>query len=655
LEQRGEVRLHRRAAFPFCARPALALAFLLAGIGILRAQSGWGLNSRLNWSPTDRTQAELADLRAGRLLYLREDLTTADVWPQHEPLFRQLARAGYKILGVVPYGVGIPRADASPVPAPDLRDVYREAEALARRTDHVVSVWELYNEPDTGFCSELPDRFAAESKAAYLGLKAASRRPVLLPSLGLPPGPWLERAVANGLLDYGDAFNLHYYGHASDFADFLDLSRTFLRDHLASGEQLPLWITEIGIKTDAAAPDAAWRLQRQTRYLRDTMRTAANAPDVAAFLPYSFRDANYSLADGGYGPYPALALYLRESRTQRLRDDPAWLDQAARASRVILQWAAGACVPDKVSGAYEFIDHDLRGTVRLYNFSTRAMTGTLELTGLTRIQAQIAGWRPGRTITIPPLGRIDLPVRFSLATPGYLRETAGFLWHDAATRGESPLSFGLATAPPESDFVSHPIAAHRPDAGPGGFQWIDAPAPYSVTDASGPWLGLNGLTVQVLTNIELTRSPSLTALFYLFTYFDRDEPTMAVAKVDGFPSSDFLRLRFSRPPGEGFTVRVDLIDNRGERYTVFENGGSSGARPSREIRLHWRDFNLYFWGRYPGRQHPLDPRSVREIQLRFHFDHANDPVQIDFDALQARTLASPISPRPHADSAATPP
>ncbi len=39
---------------------------------------------------------------------------------------------------------------------------------------------------------------------------------VLMGALALPPGPWLRRAVANGLLEYTDAYNFHFYGDAQD-------------------------------------------------------------------------------------------------------------------------------------------------------------------------------------------------------------------------------------------------------------------------------------------------------------------------------------------------------------------------------------------------------------------------------------------------------
>ena len=40
---------------------------------------------------------------------------------------------------------------------------------------------------------------------------------VIMGSLGLPPGPWLERFAANDGFAYTDGFNYHYYGYADDF------------------------------------------------------------------------------------------------------------------------------------------------------------------------------------------------------------------------------------------------------------------------------------------------------------------------------------------------------------------------------------------------------------------------------------------------------
>lgn len=40
---------------------------------------------------------------------------------------------------------------------------------------------------------------------------------IVMAPLALPPGPYFEQLLANGLLSYTDAFNYHYYGYAEDF------------------------------------------------------------------------------------------------------------------------------------------------------------------------------------------------------------------------------------------------------------------------------------------------------------------------------------------------------------------------------------------------------------------------------------------------------
>ena len=239
------------------------------------------------------------------------------------------------------------------MPSPDLFAVYHRAHDLAARADPDIAIWELYNEPDVGFCPALPDRFAASAKATYLGLEAAGSKPILLPSLALPPGPWAERAAANGLFAYGDGANLHYYGREADFPGFLRLARNFFHGSASGRAELPLWITEIGIEL----PDASRAsLARQSRYFSSTLRAAADAR-VAAFFPYAFRDGNYSLVDEAGAPRPALGTYLKSTKTRSLGNgEPAVAESGREVSRTILQWAPapGNCRPDKVSGCYFF-------------------------------------------------------------------------------------------------------------------------------------------------------------------------------------------------------------------------------------------------------------------------------------------------------------
>jgi hypothetical protein len=127
----------------------------------------------------------------------------------------------------------------------DLRESYEHGRKLGAAFGDVVDAWEVDNEPDLGFVPESAERYTAFLKAMYLGIKAGAAeakeqsgkskaqgaqpfapRPspnatngslVIMGSLGLPPGPWLERFAANDGFVYTDGFNYHYYGYAEDF------------------------------------------------------------------------------------------------------------------------------------------------------------------------------------------------------------------------------------------------------------------------------------------------------------------------------------------------------------------------------------------------------------------------------------------------------
>ncbi len=150
----------------------------------------------------------------------------------------------------------------------DLREAYQRAFAEGRVFGRTGAAFEFENEPDISFVQENPETYLAFLKACYLGVKAggamrdggqrtvgsktvgggadrdgyrqtvqpsdrggaaipyrlplsAERRSsprVVMAPLALPPGPYFEQMVANGLFSYTDAFNYHYYGYAEDFA-----------------------------------------------------------------------------------------------------------------------------------------------------------------------------------------------------------------------------------------------------------------------------------------------------------------------------------------------------------------------------------------------------------------------------------------------------
>jgi hypothetical protein len=181
----------------------------------------------------------------------------------------------------------------------DLQKAFETGRKLGATFGDAVDAWEIENEPDLAFVPESAERYAAYLKSTYLGLKAGiadARKSesgaafteattpkkrkaegpdnlgfrsqvsgfpqaplVLMGALGLPPGPWLGRFVANDGLSYTDGFNYHYYGYAEDFTGVYaqhervaaELIRSGVKRYALDGikfteKQLPVFLTEIG-------------------------------------------------------------------------------------------------------------------------------------------------------------------------------------------------------------------------------------------------------------------------------------------------------------------------------------------------------------------------------------------------------------------------
>lgn len=143
----------------------------------------------------------------------------------------------------------------------DLREAYSRSRKLAEAASSASVRWEIDNEPDIGFCDELPETYAAFFKAVALGVQAGSQkkpegatfgkqwfltrvapkrelesehRLAIIAPLALPPGPYFERWMANRILAYSGGANFHYYGYAEDFFGVY-------RQFQAAAEEVPTW------------------------------------------------------------------------------------------------------------------------------------------------------------------------------------------------------------------------------------------------------------------------------------------------------------------------------------------------------------------------------------------------------------------------------
>ena len=719
-----------------------------------KARGAWGVDACLtsHVNPAARA-AYLPQLREAGIMIVRERAPN--------PAMAELHEAGFKVvsfLGMKPLPDPQP-GDALP---DDLLAVFSAAKVMQQTHGRYVDTWEMINEPDVGYCRDLPDRVAAFQKAVYLGIKSESEREsegesdgegesereggrvrsrrieteegtiadgkfankgklqskfekplVLMGALALPPGPWLDRAARNGLLDYTDAYDFHFYGFAEDLAGviraheafaskWVDLrTRTIVGPDLVSapidsersarkvrpydmnGRQnitsedfpiskfhlssFPIWITECGINTvvrdDFLNPA---RRQLQADFTLATARQAQASESVAVFMPFVLVEQGdpYALTLAPDRPLPAWTAYA--DHTRRHPFPSRTLAMPPRSPNpVVVQWLPDnrTAIPHKVSGCYRFWqDQPMHGALRIYNFSSEPVHGTMEAGALRDValgapdlhaQAPATDNTPGlpafcsSTLTIPALGRIDLPITFTPITTRYFRDFLEASFIDEYGR-RSPVYFGLETIPDEDDFVTVPLKLGEPAHGLISHPDLDGTA---VTSQNGAWTGINGLVINpggfgnrphnqdseskiaddaLLINVSLKRLNN-----------DPLWPPVAIARVKGLPQQGFLRMQLDRPMDSDFGVRVDLIDAQGQRFTVWENLGASYFGPRDDVWMNLEDFHIYFWGRCS--EHPIfRPQDIDEIRLRFYFTRANESRSIRLSFVQLRTSSNAV-------------
>ena len=616
----------------------LRLTLATGGISSLSAQPapGWGVDACLTRHVSDAefpAYAQLVESAGVRIVRER------DVGLRHpdgsydrdvRAKFRQLKAGGLMVTAFasLPYPIEISGAGDS-LPE-DLRAVFQAGQVLRQDFRGLVDAWEMTGEPDVGYCRDLPDRLAAYQKALYLGLKSGGEGggpAVVMGALALPPGPWLERAARNGLLDYTDAYNFHFYGQAADLAGVIRAHRKFAEAHGGAG--LPLWITECGMK--AVAPGDwgnADRRRRQTDFTVATAR-AALAGGAAVFMPFILVEHGdpYALTLAADQPLPAWRAYAS------LIAATPWPKRALtrvepRINPVVLQWLPDnrTTIPYKVSGTYRFRDRrPIHGMVRIYNFGSKPMRGTLS----TMTPGQVLSTFPVRQEVELRAGEMrELPGEFAPAAPGYFQAgwSAEFVGEDGS---RSLLAFGLEPEPVVADFVLTPLALRQPLAEPlRNLPYDD----YRFSASAAPWQGINGVKIEATSGggarfrvTELSGDPVGDPLY----------PPMAAALVDGLPTAGFLLVKPDRPLTAETSVRLDLIDVDGQRFTIWENFGQSYFAPQRILWLNLNDFHVYFWGRCSPTP-SFAPAKIRELELRFYCAHAGDDIGLSFSLARPR-------------------
>lgn len=611
----------------------------------------------------------------------------------------------------------------------DLLAVYESGFRQGREYAGLVSAWEMSGEPDVGYCRDLPDRLAAYNKAMYLGLHAgaASVQPglsgkvkfkdenrsgaselnlqlpssthngrppiVLMGALASSPGPWLERAANNGLFDYTDALNFHYYGSAERLPAVIRAHREAMLELgamslelrakgsdwvgrkrglelKASSSQLlaqrqpalPLWLTECGL--DTVVPGDFLNTERRTMqadFILATARHALAVRDLAMFMPFILvhKDDPFSMTL----PAPPTALPAWDAYAKLTRET-AWprrvlsVPAGERANPVVVQWMpAEGTETHKVAGTYRLRTCDvMAGEFRIYNFGERTAEGVLsaEADGLSR-KMELKERREGRGASGPagalrfltPAGRVDaVPVSIpaggcvtvpALYTPandiGYFREWIRMGFRDASGR-VSPVAFGVERRPESLDFTGEPVAVY-PLRG-------DSRARFFLTNVEGeprePWRLFNGLEAK---SPEPTANRSeragVTRLSVPKPVNDPLAPPYALAALRGVPEGvEFLRVKMDRPMTRNAALRVDLVDVDGERFTIWENLGNAYGVSSRETWLALADFHPYFWSKAVAGNRRLRPDKVREIVLRVYLPHGG-AMDVELEWMRARS------------------
>lgn len=150
----------------------------------------------------------------------------------------------------------------------DLHEFARYAEAVVNHYKNEVHVWQIWNEPNTtGFWKPAPNaaHYVSLLKDAYLAVKYADPEAVVVfaglsgngiegnDASGLTSN-FIEQAYAAGASGYFDVLAIHPYmlpnGGLDTLRDKIKAARAVMNRH--GGSETPLWLTEIGVPSDAS-------------------------------------------------------------------------------------------------------------------------------------------------------------------------------------------------------------------------------------------------------------------------------------------------------------------------------------------------------------------------------------------------------------------
>ncbi len=302
----------------------------LAGLGILRDRIAWG---EVEPSPGEYR------------------------WGRYDAVASASKEAGLDVYQIFHASPHWSRSDHDSKRMPDdLRDAHRFARAAGERFRGRVSAWEPWNEPDiTAFSEDPADQLAAFQKAACLGFKAADPGgKVLMVSLAMAPGLFIEGFLENETASYFDVYNYHTYEPLEGYERRAAVHARVRERFGIAGK--PVWVTEAGIPLRTPTGDLKTEdALRQAEFLpRAYVLSLAGGTSRHFFfiLPhYIENDVQFGLltrdlAPGpGYSALAALTAALGDAKDPRaLRGLPSgatgWLFARGDGLEAAAVWAA---------------------------------------------------------------------------------------------------------------------------------------------------------------------------------------------------------------------------------------------------------------------------------------------------------------------------
>lgn len=190
----------------------------------------------------------------------------------------------------------------------DLRDLYRFCQTMAERYRGRVQAWEPWNEANiTPFGGHLINEMCSLQKAAFLAFKAGDPELTVCWNVYAGSGSrhHSEGVLLNEVWPYFETYNIHTYNAPADYLPDFEGPRD-----AASGR--PVWLTECGIRLEAAGPDPQADLSRE-----DESRQARFIAQSYATSLYSGVNRHFFFILGNYNERGIQFGLLRHDLTPR--------------------------------------------------------------------------------------------------------------------------------------------------------------------------------------------------------------------------------------------------------------------------------------------------------------------------------------------------